>query len=359
MPKKLSLLILFFVLLFIGCTLHDTSELVPKTVNEDSDFRYTVIFNGKELRERYRDENPADMHEYAYKVNGTDLYIQTYGDPADPVIFMLHGGPGGGDLQYLLGLKENYGNGNDLVNAGSGHFLVFYDQRGAGISKRHSKSKDLTFEDYNKDLEALVEVFSPSQQFVIIGHSWGGTHAAMYLNTHLDRVAGVVFIEPGSFNKKIEDNFDVPLNLNLTEEFMNDFIWDHQFISPDDHARMDYITISGIQKGATKEYHINQDEPYPIWRIGAFAMLDSDKQYSRNFDFSANLGSYTGNVLFINGDLNEVITPDFQQQHIDMFTNASFPVGNLLMTKGGHDSVWFDAETHVAHIQSFLNAISY
>ena len=53
------------------------------------------------------------------KINGVPLHTETYGDPSNPVVIVLHGGPGG-DYRSLLGAKS-------LADAS---FVVFYDQYG-------------------------------------------------------------------------------------------------------------------------------------------------------------------------------------------------------------------------------------
>jgi proline iminopeptidase len=62
-------------------------------------------------------------------VNGTQLHSETFGNPNDPMIVMLHGGPGS-DYRSLL---------NCSTFSADGFFVVFYDQRGSGLSRRHNK----------------------------------------------------------------------------------------------------------------------------------------------------------------------------------------------------------------------------
>jgi len=352
--KKTVLILLSALFLFIGCEIHDVDQggnLVPKTVDQDSDFRHTITINGKKLRERKRDENPDNMHEYAYEVNGTDLYIQTYGDITKPVIIVLHGGPGGGDLQYMLGLNKFF----DNYSLSDDYFMVFFDQRGGGISKRHDNMDELVAEMFLKDLESLVDLFSPNRKVSLIGHSWGGMLGGYFLSEHVDKVDGIVFVEPGPFNSEISKEFPtLEMNLGPTDEFVNDILWQHQFISPNKHEILDYYFIAGVQKGAAKAYHINQEDPYPIWRIGAFLTFEFDKYYQdREWSASENFDKFEGKVLFINGDLNERMSIEIETTHqMSLFKDAEMKV-----TTGGHDSIWHDAKTHVKYIKDYLNEI--
>src|SRR5262245_44675256 len=61
------------------------------------------------------------------QINGTLLHAESFGDPAGPTVLVLHGGPGS-DYRSLLHLK---------ALADDGYKVVFWDQRGAGLSQRH------------------------------------------------------------------------------------------------------------------------------------------------------------------------------------------------------------------------------
>ena len=92
-------------------------------------------------------------------------------------------------------LKERY-DGYALTDD---HFLVFWDQRGSGLSRRHDCGV-FSLERMDADLDALVEHVSPGRPVFLVGHSWGGMYASLYINRHPDKVAGAVLIEPGPLN---------------------------------------------------------------------------------------------------------------------------------------------------------------
>ncbi|MBE0655282.1 MAG: alpha/beta hydrolase, partial [Bacteroidales bacterium] len=143
----------------------------------------------------------------AFEANGTRLHLETFGNPEHPTLIFLHGGPGTGDYRAFSRMLNSY-NGYALTDE---YFLVMYDQRGAGLSRRYGdiaganshSIEELTLENYLKDLEAIVEEYSPGRKVILFGHSWGGMHAMMYVNKHPERVAGVILSEPGSFNAEI------------------------------------------------------------------------------------------------------------------------------------------------------------
>jgi len=62
------------------------------------------------------------------------------------------------------------------------YFFIFYDQRGAGQSRRHDK-EELNIVLMLKDLEEIVDRYAPTEPVTLLGHSWGGTHAMQYIST--------------------------------------------------------------------------------------------------------------------------------------------------------------------------------
>lgn len=108
---------------------------------------------------------------------------------------VLHGGPGV-DYRSLLPLQ---------ALGADGYRVVFWDQRGAGLSKRHDAAS-YTMDGYLEDLRLVIEHYTvtPGQPLVLIGHSWGAMYATWFIDEHGDyggRVRGAVLSEPGGFTK--------------------------------------------------------------------------------------------------------------------------------------------------------------
>jgi len=77
-----------------------------------------------------------------------------------PAVIVRHAGPGG-DHRSPLPLA---------ARAGDGYRVQFYDQRGAGLSKRVDDAA-LTLDGHLAELDALAERLSPGAPVVLIGHS--------------------------------------------------------------------------------------------------------------------------------------------------------------------------------------------
>ena len=88
------------------------------------------------------------------------------GPEGAPTIIVLHGGPGG-DFRSLQALEQ----------LSDGYRVVFYDQRGAGLSQRVADT-ELGIHAHVEELHDIVETLSPDAPAILIGHSWGAILAA-------------------------------------------------------------------------------------------------------------------------------------------------------------------------------------
>jgi proline iminopeptidase len=158
--KKRGLLIfsLLLITLFQSLLLF-VHKKVPQTVEFDNSLPYTEI-------------------------NGYKYHTETFGNPDSTAVIAIHGGPGQG-YEYMKCLKQ-------LSNT---YHVIFYDQRGAGLSPRVDK-KYLTIEQSIDDLHSIVEYFSNGKKVKLIGHSWGAMLVVGYLSKHPETVSQAVIIEP-------------------------------------------------------------------------------------------------------------------------------------------------------------------
>ena len=287
----------------------------------------------------------------AIEMNGSRFHLETRGNPANPAIVFLHGGPGG-DYRSMLRMAERFG-GQSLADD---YFLVFWDQRGAGLSQRHERHV-LTIDQYLADLDALVNRYSPGRPVFLIGVSWGGMFATQYINTHPGRVAGAVLVEPGPLDgPTMERVKDEMFDLAIGSEWLNDWAWNSQFFTPDGHARMDYERMLGLRDGQPR-FHQSTVDPEPGWRQGAAAnrYVMEDGQNGKgvfDYDFTTNLSAYQTPVLFLAGSLSEVLGESLQRTQVRRYPSASLQV----VPGAGHDVVWVKTAEVLTHIRPYLAA---
>ena len=94
-------------------------------------------------------------------IDGVTYHAETFGDPANPVVITIHGGPGG-DYRSILSLKA----------LSDDYFVVFFDQRGAGLSPRVN-SDEITLASAVADLDSIVEHYGGGEPVNLVAHSWG------------------------------------------------------------------------------------------------------------------------------------------------------------------------------------------
>lgn len=318
--------LILMTLALAGCLDPDEpGNLVPKTVVEDATLP-------------------------AIEVAGALLHAETFGNGAAPTVIVLHGGPGQ-DYRSLLPLR---------ALADDGYQVVFWDQRGTGLSQRFDAGT-YTYELYLEDLRLVIEqTVAPEQSFVFIGHSWGAMYATWFINEYGDyggRLRGAVLSEPGAFTKAQLDDFMTGLqgSIDLTGEQLNDVLWSGQFMSPEDHARADYLGALFAMRGAPSEQG-DPENPRPFWRVGAVvstALLDLvDEQ---GFDWTTHLRAFDHKVLFLRGDRNTVATLEHQQRLAASYPNAEI----VTIADAGHEMIWERPDQYLVHARDYLRTIGF
>jgi len=268
------------------------------------------------------------------------LHGETFGDPATPTVVVLHGGPGN-DYRYLLPLKA-------LADQ---YFLVFYDQRGAGLSPR-MPAEAITYEAYMADLDAIVERYRNGRPVKLLAHSWGAMMAATYIGRFPDKVDHVVLAEPGILTSDASkaflaktNNMQPPMGVGALWLFGKLWLSATHVDGPDDYAADDWFSgaimtspmeghpIAGYYCGGEVTSGAND-----AWRFGATAAAALFEEGvaedgSLKIDLAAGVGNYTRKVLFLSGSCNTIIGPEHQQQfHIPLF-----PSSELVIVEGsGH-----------------------
>ena len=159
------------------------------------------------------------------------LYWAAYGAAGAPRLLVLHGGPGA-DHGYLLPQMLA------LESIGGGRDLRFYDQRGGGRSKTEDRAP-ITWRTHVADLGAVAAELVPNDSLRIVGYSWGGLLALLYLieasrDFDLPRPASLVLIDPA------------PITRAWRHEFESEFARRQQ--SPAVQAMRDELAASGLRE---------------------------------------------------------------------------------------------------------------
>ena len=303
----------FFFFLLAACETEDMSKpgaLVPLTADEDSSIPSLAI-------------------------NGTLLHVEAFGKPTDPLLIVIHGGPGG-DFRSLLNAKDF---------ADDGFYVVFYDQRGTGLSKREDRSQyegEEAVQLFIDDLDAVINLFQfgPDQKVFLLGHSWGAMLATAYINQHPEKISGVVLAEPGGLTwPQTEEYLSRSNKVKLFTEAINDALVPEQIIAGRSvHEVLDYKASFFSSYENAPGNTIGNPGPYPFWRNGAVSFEALNENADRyGFNFTTNLQQYSREVLFLYSENNSAYGANWAETVSKPFPNVEIDIVNNC----GHEMLYF------------------
>lgn len=307
---KVAIFVIATFFSFTGCkklNLNNPGNLVPKTVDEDLSLP-------------------------AISVNSTKLHSETFGNPDSAMIVILHGGPGS-DYKSMLNCK-------DLAN--NGYFVVFYDQRGSGLSQRYNQDT-YSLQLMLDDLTAVIKYYrkSPTQKVFLFGHSWGAMMATSYINSNPTAIDGVILAEPGGFTlAETEAYISKTRPTTPFNESTNDVFYSDQIITGKENEQnvLDYKLALSSAYDMSAGNIVGNSGSYPFWRYGAVVQNSLLTIASNDgFDWTTNLNQYHTKVLFLYSELNKAYGFDFAQK-----LSSAYPNVQLEEIRGsGHEMIYF------------------
>jgi len=287
-------------------------------------------------------------------LDGITFHAETFGDPASPPVIVVHGGPGA-DYRYLLNLQE----------LSDEFYVVFYDQRGSGLSPRVDPS-ELTLDSSIEDLNRIVEHYGNGEPVNLVGHSWGGTLVTAYVARHPRKVARLVAAEPGGLTNESYADFqrsaraiDLPLALKGVRLWFESL----HVNGPDAYARSDYFVghISKAWEFSAANGFNCPGTPVPedhFWRAGAAAyqaIFGSALDENGNADWSIlteGLENYTEPVLMLVSECNQWVGLEYQSKyHVDLYPSVEV----VVIPDAGHDMFWDNPQDSVQAVRDFLS----
>nr|WP_321451658.1 alpha/beta hydrolase [uncultured Carboxylicivirga sp.] len=277
-------------------------------------------------------------------IDSTIFHSESFGSDTAQVVIAIHGGPGQ-DYRSLLPLKA----------LGDSFKIVFYDQRGTGLSPRVA-TNELTLESSISDLDAIIDYYSPDRSVYLIGHSWGAMLASGYIAQHPDKVNKAVLAEPGFLTSETAKTFMErskgmmpPMTISTVWRMIKAFMESLKVDGPDEEAGMDYlmariIGMTDIKDHPMARYYCNQQaQPNDkmFWRLSmqaSQAIRKTGMNSNGNFeiDLVSGLQKFNHEVLFLTSECNQLIGKDIQEIHMSYFPIASMKI----VPNSGHDMIY-------------------
>lgn len=150
---------------------------------------------------------PSQSH--ILNVRGLRYHVRTWGDPAHPQLWLLHGWMDvSASFQFLVDVLER------------DWYVIAPDWRGFGLSEWAASG--YWFADYLGDLDVLLRLLAPERSVNLVGHSMGGNVANLYAGVRPERVRKLALLEgfglprtvpsaaPGRMAKWLDEIADPP-----------------------------------------------------------------------------------------------------------------------------------------------------
>ena len=238
-------------------------------------------------------------------IRGTEIYFDIAGmqiAPVDgkfverPVVFMLHGGPGGDHLrfkQHSLALQ-------DVAQ------LVFIDHRGCGRSKKTHQS-DYTLENNIEDIEALRKHLGLDQIY-LLGTSYGGMVAQGYATRYPKRVAKLILVATAPSYRAMEEAKEILAHRgNAKQIAICEHLWNGTFKN---HRHvMAYFKLMEPLYSCKKSKRANQAYSKSKSIYSHEALNEGFGGFLRTFDFIPKLKKITCPTLILAGGKDWICNP--------------------------------------------------
>ncbi len=308
------------------------------------------------------DDNPTvpatvvdDASLPALVVDGVRLHAEVHGPADAPVVVVLHGGPGD-DYRALL----------PLMPLSDTYRLVFYDQRGAGLSQRVPADR-LSVDDYLAELDGVIDAHG-DRPVHLIGHSWGAMLGAAYVGRHPEKVQSAILVEPGFLTADASRPFleavsNPPLSPSLLQHAGWSWLRSLHVDGPDDDAASDFFMLE-LLGGAPADAHplgayfCDRDPTtahLPHWRFGstASAAVQSYVQDGAiDLGIDRGLDAYDGPVLLVASGCNTLIGAEHQRtHHLPLFRQGRLEV----VQDAGHTLIGEAPDRVVPLFRTFLD----
>lgn len=270
------------------------------------------------------------------------LYVEREGTGVPMVL--LHGGPG----------ATHHAFHPHFSRAARFAEIIYYDQRGCGISDYTAPATGYSVDQAADDLDALRAALQ-IDRWMVLGHSYGGTLAMHYVTKYPERTAGLVLVTSATYG--------LPIELRPGRE--------HRFLSKEeaekinevynrDDLNMAQLVFNAHLNGDWKRqnfYHPSREDLARMalyeWKHDpGFRSATSQSLYS--LDYEGVFDDCPLPVLIIEGKWDLTWNTDKARKLHSCFPAAKF----VLLERSGHSPFADEPETFFAALHDFVETLS-
>ena len=283
-----------------------------------------------------RDACQGSGTELFFDVDGAALTFDGSTTRHKPVLFALHGGPGGDHTIFKPTLSS-------LADTAQ---IIYVDHRGCGRSAR-GRSGDYTLGNTVEDIEALRRYLG-LEQIAVLGFSYGGMVALTYATRHTASLSHLVLISTAASFQFLRRAQEVLAERGTQEQNkIAELLWAGAFES--DEQLAEYYRVLGPLYSL--RYDSAVAEKREAFAIRSYVALNEGfGGFLRTFDVRRHLTTITAPTLVIGARHDWICPPEFSEE-----IASSIPSSDLrIFENSGHNIFADEPDGLVGVVGGFL-----
>lgn len=277
--------------------------------------------------------------EIYYDIAGMQIAPTQKGFETRPVLFMLHGGPGGDHLRF----KQHSLELQDVAQ------LVFIDHRGCGRSKK-THAREYTLENNIEDIEALRKHLG-LDKICILGTSYGGIVAqgyALRYPQHIDKL--ILAATAPSYRFMKEAQAHLKKHGNKKQNVIAEHLWKGTFKNPN-HVKKFFVAMDTVYSTKAKpKSKASYARSTTVWSHDALNMGFGG--FLRTYDYIPKLSKIKAPTLILGGEKDWICSAAQSRTIAQHIKHAKLKI----FKNSGH-AIAVDAhKEYINNIQQFLKA---
>ena len=303
-----------------------------------------------------------------------DMPAYVHGNATEKIfLIVLNGGPGGFGLTYrtktfIETIEEKYA-------------VVYFDQRGSGVSQGKYLEKEVTVDLMAEDVLALAKVikekYGDDSKLVLMGHSWGGTLGTATLLKDQDEFMGWIDVDgahdpKGMYLEYITNhakiaNEQIALGnsldywetvLQLTDSVSPSYDQDNffdlnreAFTAEEQLVEDDFIN----EENWEDEIGVNYNVFMALWNSGQILKILTNNGLWEDISYTDRLSEITIPSLIITGKHDLIVPSKFAEEALANIGSEDKEL--LVFERSGHSPMASEKELFAEKILEFIDRI--